>query len=454
MARILIATLGKTPAVVTETVWALHRRPVPWTPDRIELITTRSALGGLCAGLLRPGGPFETIFATRDEVPPVRVLVPVHDLAAASVQSVAIDWRASDGAAAVPDALAAGIEDVADEATAACMGDLILERVHAVCATPGNALHLSISGGRKTMSAHALFSLGLVGNPQDVATHVMLDREFEGNPAFWHPDQGGTIPVLPPRGAPPAEPPRQIEAREAARSLRLFPIAAPRFDAVPKPDRAGKLPRLSVIIGQMNLAGEWLRAPALALDPATNTATVCGEARRLDAVDFVWLRLLASAAHENWTCDQDGADQPPGAVTAARLLAGAGAAGGPARLDRLRGWFAEAEAARDHGPARRRSRATGTEAKLRGWMADLATARKRQAPELLREDVLAVAENLVTELQTNISKLKTHVGAHFGLPLADAMLPGRTTRPRAVGEMPQAAYRLAGIAPGFLGPVG
>ncbi len=457
MDRIFIATLGISPAVVTETLWALSRRPTPWVPDRVELITTLKGGKDLCDRLLQPDGPLTSLYGSAAAVPPVTVLVPVGDMAASQVQHVRLDWRAETGTPADPRPLDGGLDDVNDHDSAACMGDLILDRVHAACRTGANQLHLSISGGRKTMSAHALFSLGLVGNPQDEASHVLIAEPFDGNPGFWHPDQGGLVdvraPLRAPLGAPPGAPkPPPVPAADGARTLRLFPIAAPRYDAVPR--TAATLPRLSAIIDQMNLAGEWLRAPRLTLDCATNSVTLCGTTRRIDTVDFVWLRLLATAADEGWTAPEDGPLQPPGAVTVARLLQGA-----PQypRLKALRGWFALAETAALRGDAvtrnaAKREGAAGMQAKLRGWLADLAASHRQNAarPDVLRRDLLAVADDLVTALQSHISKLGDEIAKEFGLPVAQAMLPRRDKRPRPRNGLSQAAYALAVAAPGFL----
>ena len=49
---ILIAGLGTSPAVLTETVWALCHRPNPTVPDEIVVIVTKSGKERLCAELL------------------------------------------------------------------------------------------------------------------------------------------------------------------------------------------------------------------------------------------------------------------------------------------------------------------------------------------------------------------------------------------------------------------
>ena len=52
---------------------------------------------------------------------------------------------------------------------------------------PDTALHCSIAGGRKTMSAYLLLALTLYGREQDHLTHVLVPEEFESNTKFFFP---------------------------------------------------------------------------------------------------------------------------------------------------------------------------------------------------------------------------------------------------------------------------
>lgn len=462
MELVFLATLGKAPAVVTESLWALRQRPKPWVPDRVELVTTLGGAEELCRSLLIPDGPLATIYPDTP-VPPVQVFVPLPDILSPTVRHVSLAWSAASGVAADPAALAGGLADVSDETAAACMGDLILDRVNEACRDPDNQLHLSISGGRKTMSAHALFSLGLVGNPQDEASHVLIGGEFDTNRRFFHPDQGGLIHTvavqIAHRTRPVADwPAPTLDPREAAGKLRLFAIAAPRYDAIARRGRTGApLPRLSTIIDQMNLAGEWRRAPRLVLDVARNTAIVCGRTGALDLTDFTWLRLLATAAEEGWTSAQDIAAPPPGALSAMRLLSGAP---GYARLRQLRLWFDHAVLAAlrgtsaDRKAAERLSSLTGSggsrnlKTKIDAWLAVLAEAGRR-GPASLEARTVDVAAEIMTEI-ASFTKLRDELAKVFGLPLAGAMLPRPTRRPRRDDGLSLATYGLAGAAPGFL----
>jgi len=465
--RTFLVTMGTAPAVVTESLWALLRRDPPWVPDRIEILTTRMGAPDAIKGLMVTPGPLDTLFGTRP-VPPVAVLVPVLDLEAPVVPVVRIDWTRGSAPVTTGD-LDAALADVNDEASVTCMGDLILDRVRAAKANPGDQVHVSISGGRKTMSAHALFSLGLAGDLGDESSHVLLDPAFEYNRRFWHPDQGGMIHTqavqLQHKDKPPAEwPAPTVDPKDAAHTLRLFTIPAPRFDLVPGPDaKGGPPPRLSVIQAQLALAGDWRRDPRMVLHPATNGATINGRHARLDPVDFVWLRLLAVAAAEGWTCANDNAPHEAGAVTAARVLFYKPNYG---VLADLVGWVTKAnDAAENAGgaaglSAKRSAKMTMTgtrnatqaglalHAAIEKWQGELAGSAAK-GPMALGSQQAYIAVDLMDRIGS-LTKLRTHLAAKFGQALASELCPKTRNTKAKSNELPTAAYRLGGARAGFL----
>ena len=469
MERIFVATVGMAPAVVTETLWALRAREAVWIPDRIEIVTTLGGAQAIRRDLLATGGPLATIYPAPWRIPPITVFIPLRDTASETVRAMTLVW--ADGqAVVVKGEHPLAISDVDDEEAAICMGDLILDRVGSACRDPSNQLHLSISGGRKTMSAHALFSLGLVGNPQDEASHVLMGVEFDSNRQFWHPDQGGRIHTVEAQrlsqGKPqPDWPAPTLDPRNAATTLRLFPIAAPRYDLIPRQRKGSRsLPRLSTILDQMNLAGDWLRAPRMELDVLCNAVTVNSCRQILDPMGFLWLRLLATAAQEGWTSPRDHG-QPPGSVTVARLLFGPPI---HTRLHELRRWFEEAQTAGLRGDDVARKAALRTWAlteasgdadpgdnlgtKIFAWIGVMDEAKLR-GPSSFEAKLIDVAKDILAKMGS-FTKLRQHLTTLFGAPLAEAMLPRRNDRPSPIDDLPQAAYTLNGAGPGFLQTVG
>ena len=310
--RILVCTLGATPQVATETVWALIndvRRP--WTPTRIDIVTTTRNLGNISGALQRCDGPLAALFPAG--IPPVAIYVPRMD-ASGVLEPLEIAWHGGDAAspeiAALDQTLALG--DVMNAREAEAMGDLIKDRIWAAI-EPGEApgevdggteLHVSLAGGRKTMSAHALMALALVGRVQDEASHVLVAPEaFENHGGFWHKAQIGWLNTLDEvrdskfKGMP--LPPPTLNPADA--EITLIRVPTPFVTEIRAVDRAqlARL-RLSEIIRQIDLANTYNRDPRIEFHDATNEVTVCGTRGRLTAVMYTQLRFLAAARKECW----------------------------------------------------------------------------------------------------------------------------------------------------------
>lgn len=294
--RILLATVGMTPQVVTETLYLLARQPEPWIPDRIEIVSTGGGVEGICAAWPRMRRALETLFPAG--APPLTV----HALRKDEQGSAEIAWSGgSTPDPAWPDAKAALRRDIISAGDVDGVGDLIKDRVWAHAQHKDSELHLSIAGGRKTMSAHALLSLSLLGRPQDDASHVLVAPPFEDNEAFWHPAQGGLIntaaELRAARVGTPLPPPTLDPAQAA---LTLIHTPAPLVAEMPVDREAlGRL-RFSEILRQIELARRFRLRPSVAFDDRTRTVTVCGVSQQLAGKSYVQLRLVARAMREQW----------------------------------------------------------------------------------------------------------------------------------------------------------
>ncbi len=295
--RILLGTVGKTPQVMTETLYRLTDGEEPWIPDRVEIVTTGVGIAGIreawpklhaaLAALFPAGAPPLAIYAARE-----------GDGGAA-----AIEWPGGDA----PDPVWPGPEDrlradIVSVGDVEAVGDLIKDRVWTAARRADSELHLSIAGGRKTMSAHALLSLALLGRPQDDASHILVAPPFEENTDFWHPRQGWLINTsaelraAQTRGA--ALPPPSLDPSTA--ELTLIRTPAPFVAEMPTDREALGRMRFSDLLRQVDLAKRFLARPSIAFDDATRTVTVCGLAKTLSGKSYVQLRLLARAMRERW----------------------------------------------------------------------------------------------------------------------------------------------------------
>ncbi|MFZ5834775.1 MAG: CRISPR-associated ring nuclease Csm6 [Pseudomonadota bacterium] len=322
---IFICTVGGSPAVATETLWSLIKDSSPARlPVRIEIITTMDSLRRVSQTLQSPVGIMASLFPAG--IPPVVIYVPRKD-GDRELEPLAVAWPG--GSAPAPSANQfidpLGLTDIISETDARIMGDLIKDRVWAAADParkgPETEIHISIAGGRKTMSAHALLSLALVGRIQDEASHVLVSPEFENHPGFWHKAQGGLLntraELLALRDKQIPLPPPILDPATAEITLIRTPTPlVSELDA--KRANLGKL-KLSEIMRQIDIANSFRRAPRLELDSGSNTVTLGGIAKKFNPVPFAQMRLLAVAC----TWKPERADEHPlGRITASWLRDG------------------------------------------------------------------------------------------------------------------------------------
>ena len=197
--RLLMATVGLVPQVVTETVWALATSDHdPFLPHEIHLVTTTEGRHRLTLGLLDPSdGRWRPFCAElgRPELEPALTLERIHVIRDAEDQELA------------------DISQVAHNEAAA---DLMTRLMAELTSDPDAALHVSIAGGRKTMGFLLGYALSLFGRPQDRLSHVLVDPPFEAHPEFWYPPRRPR--VLLDRGQ------RPIRTDEADVRLALIPF--------------------------------------------------------------------------------------------------------------------------------------------------------------------------------------------------------------------------------------
>lgn len=188
---ILLAVTGMSPAILTETLWALANPTdgsEPVVPHRVIVVTTTSGRQKL-AQLLEPsrqlGGatPWDALrkaLADRghDLTGRLRFGTTPND-----IRVITATDPYTGRSAELPD-----IRNRADNEAAA---DFILEQVRAVVENPDTQLIVSIAGGRKTMSALLYACMTLLGRETDRLTHVLVSEPYDVLQDFWFPAQPG-----------------------------------------------------------------------------------------------------------------------------------------------------------------------------------------------------------------------------------------------------------------------
>ena len=181
---ILIAGMGTSPAVLTETVWALAHQDVPVAPDEIFVITTKYGKEAFRTAVMS-GAPS----------------VWERLKAALRKEKIAIDGKLVFGDTSIhvmPDEKGDEIDDLRTGADNMRAADFMLGELRKYTEAPDTTVLCSIAGGRKTMSALLFSCMTLLGREQDKVYHVLIPPEYECGmePPFYFPQKGTTHQLL------------------------------------------------------------------------------------------------------------------------------------------------------------------------------------------------------------------------------------------------------------------
>ena len=186
---ILLAVTGMSPAVLTETVWALAHEEEPVIPHRVIVVTTLAGRGKVAGDLFAPQAAFGgrcAWDALRDAL-----AAEGHDLTGKlRFGTTPDDLRVITATDA---ATGRGIEltDLRNRAENEAAADFLLDQVRGIAANPDTRLVASIAGGRKTMGALLYACLTLAGREEDRLTHVLVNEPYETLTGFFFPGQPG-----------------------------------------------------------------------------------------------------------------------------------------------------------------------------------------------------------------------------------------------------------------------
>jgi len=164
MKRVLFCSVGLSPQVVTETLYALDRQE-NWQPDELIIVTTPGGKAG-CKRLLLDGNNGALVRYGRE-------------------------WRAKWAKRlahrARLEVVATDSGDLDDLRGAQAYADHIMHIMRQICADPCTELHVSLAGGRKVSAALLALTISVCGRQQDRLSHVLIPGAVLANPDFFYP---------------------------------------------------------------------------------------------------------------------------------------------------------------------------------------------------------------------------------------------------------------------------
>lgn len=264
--RILLATVGLAPQVVTETLYALVRqKPAPFVPTEILIVTTTEGRELTRLTLLDRSRAMLARFADEFDVPDVA--------RALTLERIFV----------ITDANGTPLADIATEKANEVAADLISNLVRELTSDPNAALHVSIAGGRKTMGFLLGTTMSLFGRTQDRLSHVLVEpAQLEQHPKFFYPPR---IPVV---LDDPRNPNRPIDTKSARVTLADIPFVRLRH-GMPTPLLRGAWTYSETV----NRAQELVRPPELTIDISAGFVSCGGVIVRLSPALLAFYAWIA-----------------------------------------------------------------------------------------------------------------------------------------------------------------
>ncbi len=174
---ILFAVTGKSPAILTETIWSLTHETPPIIPDEIIALTTKEGREAIQSQLFDNCIWDNMVRALQDEGIDI-----AGKLKFGCSQEHIMLFPSADGRRDVNDVLTS--DDVASA------GDFILRTLRSFTEVPSTQIIASVAGGRKTMGVLLANCMVLLGRKQDTLCHILVQPPYDSPllvPSFYYP---------------------------------------------------------------------------------------------------------------------------------------------------------------------------------------------------------------------------------------------------------------------------
>lgn len=166
---LLLAVTGLSPQVVTETLYAIHKKNLEW-PSQIKILTTKKGYEQARLNLIVRGK--------------LKELCQEYNLPLPSFSE--------DDIEIIPDANKNPVDDAITLEDQEALANHITKFVGTLAADDTIRIHASIAGGRKTMTFFLGYAMTIFGRDFDRLSHVLVSSEFESNRDFYFPTKAST----------------------------------------------------------------------------------------------------------------------------------------------------------------------------------------------------------------------------------------------------------------------
>lgn len=171
--RILLTIAGSSPAIVTETLYALTQQKQTdyFLPTEIHIITTAGVIDNINKTLLGI-----TEGETKKEGA-IEALCHDYHLDLPHIDSNTIHI--------ISDKNGNQLSDIITEADNEATANFIISKVRELTADDDSSLHVSIAGGRKTMTFYLGYAMSVFGRIQDQMSHVLVENDIRSHDFFY-----------------------------------------------------------------------------------------------------------------------------------------------------------------------------------------------------------------------------------------------------------------------------
>lgn len=261
--RVLIMVSGMNPQIITETIYALTQRRTPaFMPTELVVLTTTEGAERVRLTLQSDEGGWLARLCRDYTLPDIKF--------------------GAEGIRLLRDPGGRPLVDIRTNEENEAAANQIVDTIREFTNDERSAVHVSLSGGRKTMGYFVGYALSLYGRRQDRLSHVLVSPEFEQNRDFYYPTPHQRV-IYDSSGKP-------LDASKAEVSLADIPFVRMR-EGLPDTLRTGRVTYVEAVDA---LQGR-LESAHLRFDVATRSITAGRSTFILPAQNFAFYLWVAKS---------------------------------------------------------------------------------------------------------------------------------------------------------------